>query len=106
MSSELISGLRLRCRTCGDVSVKTQNPTHGSGWIVQIPRLRMLRVRGKRAGLELSTHCRGWDFRRIDHYSFGRLNLKLSTHCRGWDYKFFPTQSLCPPEKLLFMPRA
>ena len=63
------------------------NPTHGSGWIVQI-RLQMLRVRGKGAGLELSTHYSGWDFRRIDRYSHGRLDLKLSTHCRGWDSEF------------------
>jgi hypothetical protein len=44
--------------------VKTQNPTHGSGWIVQIPR-RMFESWREKAGLELSTHFRGWNSMRF-----------------------------------------
>src|SRR6185503_15398841 len=48
------------------------NPTNGSWWMVQIP-------------IEISTHCRGWDYGWI-RKMFCRKELNKSTHCRGWDY--------------------
>jgi len=47
------------------------NPTNGSWWMVQIP-------------IEISTHCRGWDYGWI-RKMFCRKELNKSTHCRGWD---------------------
>jgi hypothetical protein len=42
----------------------------------------------QKVGLELSTHCRGWDSRSYSP-SPCRLDLKTSTHCRGWDSRSY-----------------
>ena len=77
------SGMSLVRTTCGRDRVKTQkshprewvdgsspayngamaeflNPTHGSGWIVQIP-LWVFESRREKAGIEQSTNFRWWD---------------------------------------------
>jgi len=60
------------------------NPTHGSGWIIQMVSTRNLKSRGWNPtngswwivqilskGSEVSTHCHGWDY-----IEFGRVSRK------------------------------
>src|SRR5215213_12014505 len=68
--------LRLLCKALVRGFAQTLNPTHGSGWIVQVPSTDIPLNRlvipptavggyfksSLRKGLERSTNCRWWDF--------------------------------------------
>jgi hypothetical protein len=75
----------------------TLNPTHGSGWFVQVQPneaaghgRRTLRLNDRKVGSEPSTHCRGCDFIVCDALSWVGLK-SLGSQSRRLDLNHPPT---------------
>jgi hypothetical protein len=86
-----VFSLHLRCGKVEVTVVKNLNPTGGSRWIVQTrpterkttirrpPADRSAQPTAKEVGIEQSTSCRWWDYKRLSSLQIdGRHNSKLS----------------------------